>query len=174
LPPTKNFRVILQRDSSKKVVEESCAAGFFFFFFAFLEGADQISSFIPSFLPSCLSFFLSTFLQPVRKRFQMQLEMLHMLVEKGRRMNQDGGGGGGGGWDVCICGGEGRSDRRRKRRRRFATYKPANKQATVLQSLFFFYKRIASGNSLSCPVIENTIARTSPCPTSFLGNPQYP
>jgi hypothetical protein len=57
LPPTKNFRVILQRDSSKKVVEESCAAGFFFFF-AFLEGADQISSFIPSFLPVFLSFYL--------------------------------------------------------------------------------------------------------------------
>jgi hypothetical protein len=47
LPPTKNFRVILQRDSSKKGVEESCLAGFFFFF-AFLEGADQISSFLPS------------------------------------------------------------------------------------------------------------------------------
>jgi hypothetical protein len=55
LPPTKNFRVILQRDSSKKVVEESYAAGFFFFF-AFLEGADQISSFLPFFL----SFFLSS------------------------------------------------------------------------------------------------------------------
>jgi len=59
LPPTKNFRVILQRDSLKKVVEESCAAGFFFFFFfAFLEGADQFSSFIPSFLPFFLSFYL--------------------------------------------------------------------------------------------------------------------
>jgi hypothetical protein len=37
----------VQRDSSKKGVEESCPAGFFFFF-AFLEGADQISSFLPS------------------------------------------------------------------------------------------------------------------------------
>jgi hypothetical protein len=58
----------------------------------------------------------------------MQLEMLHMLVEEGRRMNQDGGGGGGGGgWGVCISEVEGRSDRRR-RSRRFATYIQTNKQ----------------------------------------------
>jgi hypothetical protein len=60
----------------------------------------------------------------------MQLEMLHMLVEEGRRMNQDGGGGGGGGgWGVCISEVEGRSDRRR-RSRRFATYIQTNKQTS--------------------------------------------
>jgi len=101
----------------------------------------------------------------------MQLEMLHMLVEKGRRMNQDGGGGGGG-WGVCICGGEGRSDRRRRRSRKLAT----NKQTTALQSLFFFsffYKRIATVNSVSCPVTGNTIApRHIQHPS--LATPQYP
>jgi hypothetical protein len=65
--------------------------------------------------------------------------MLYMLVEKGRRMNQDGGGGGGGGG-----GGWGRRKKRQKKmkKKQKICYKQTNKQATALHSLSFFYKRI--------------------------------